>query len=191
MSGYNEVFAHFVSDETNEYKLKVKKAKKNGGGGTVTSNDGYINCGDICFHTYYKDTVVTLSAVVNESSTFLGWKPDTLNCIGTGSCTVRLDKAKTVQALFVGDYRLKVVNQSKKGGTGIVTSNPSGISCPTGSKVGCEATYPYAEEITLSASADSGSTFLGWNPAKLCPVTGDCTVLMDKKRTIKAVFSGP
>ena len=65
MSGYNEVFAHFVSDETNEYKLKVKKSKKNGGDGTVTSSDGYIDCGDICFHTYYKDTVVTLSAAAN------------------------------------------------------------------------------------------------------------------------------
>ena len=48
MSGYNEVFAHFVSDETKEYKLKVKKAKKNGGDGTVTSNDGNIDCGDTC-----------------------------------------------------------------------------------------------------------------------------------------------
>ena len=28
MSGYNEVFAHFVSDETNEYKLKVKRVKE-------------------------------------------------------------------------------------------------------------------------------------------------------------------
>ena len=65
MSGYNEVFAHFVSDETNEYKLKVKKAKKNGGDGIVTSSDGYIECGDVCFHTYYKDTVVTLSAAAN------------------------------------------------------------------------------------------------------------------------------
>jgi hypothetical protein len=190
MSGYNEVFAHFVSDETNEYKLKVKKAKKNGGDGVVTSNDGYIECGDICFHTYYKDTVVTLSAQANGSSTFIGWKPEALNCIGTGSCTVTLDKAKTVQAVFVGDYRLKVVNQSKKGGTGTVTTNPSGISCPTGSKVGCEATYPYAEQVTLSISADSGSTFLGWNPAKLCPGIASCTVPMDKKRTIKAVFSG-
>ena len=36
MSGYNEVFAHFVSDETNEYKLTVKKSKKNGGDGTST-----------------------------------------------------------------------------------------------------------------------------------------------------------
>lgn len=190
MSGFNEVFAHFVSDDTNEYKLKVKKSKKNGGDGTITSSDGYLDCGDICFHTYYKDTVVTLLAVANDTSTFLGWKPDKLNCIGTGSCTVTMDKAKSVQAVFVGDYRLKVVNQSKKGGTGIVTSNPSGISCQTGNATGCQATYPYAEQVTLSASADGGSTFLGWNPAKLCPGSGTCTVPMDKKRTIKAVFSG-
>jgi hypothetical protein len=101
------VTAHFVSDETKEYKLKVKKAKKNGGDGTVTSNDGIIDCGDICFHTYYKDTVVTLSAQANGSSTFLGWKPESLNCIGTGSCTVTIDKAKTVQAVFLANTGLK------------------------------------------------------------------------------------
>lgn len=190
MTSYVEVTAHFVSDETKEYKLKVKRAKKNGGDGTVKSNDGNIECGGACTHTYYKDTVVTLSAVANDTSTFLGWKPDKLNCIGTGSCMVTMDKARTVQAVFVGDYRLKVVNQSKKGGTGTVTSNPSGISCQTGNSTGCQATYPYAEQVTLLASADSGSTFLGWNPAKLCPGTGDCIVMMGSKRTIKALFLG-
>jgi hypothetical protein len=112
------------------------------------------------------------------------------NCIGTDSCTVTIDKVKTVQATFVGDFKLKVVNKSRRGGTGLVSSTPSGISCSTGSSTGCEEPYGYGEEVTLSASADSGSTFLGWSPAKLCPGTGDCIVLMDKKRTIKAVFSG-
>jgi hypothetical protein len=176
-------------------KLKIKKVRKNRGDGVVTSNDGNINCGETCSHIYYKENVVmenivALSAAANQGSTFTGWSPASLNCTGANPCTVSIDKAKTVQAVFVGDYRLKVVTQSKKGGTGTVTSIPSGISCPTGSKVGCETTYPYAEQVTLSASADSGSTFLGWNPAKLCPGTGSCTVPMDKKHTIKAVFSG-
>jgi probable HAF family extracellular repeat protein len=184
------VTAHFVSDETKEYKLKVKKAMKNGGDGTVTSNDENIDCGVTCTHTYYKDTVVTLSASANGSSTFLGWKSGSLNCIGTDPCTVTIDKARTVQAVFVGDYRLKVVNQSKKEGTGTVTSTPLGINCITGSSAGCEALYGYGEEVTLSASADTGSNFLGWAPAKLCPGTGVCIVPMDKKRTVKAVFAG-
>jgi hypothetical protein len=83
-----------------------------------------------------------------------------------------------------------VVSQSKKEGTGTVTSTPSGISCSTGSSTGCEATYSYTEQVNLTASADSGSNFLGWNPAKLCPGTASCTVMMGSRRTIKAIFSG-
>jgi hypothetical protein len=183
--------AHFVTADTKKYKLKVKKKKKNGGDGSVTSNDGNITCGDTCSYSYYKDMVVTLSAEANETSTFIGWKPANLNCIGTDSCTVSIEKAKTVQAIFVGDYTLKVVSQSKKGGSGTVISIPMGISCSTGNAADCAASYGYGEEVTLSASADAGSTFLGWSPAKLCPGTGDCIVGMDKKRTVKAVFSGP
>ena len=184
------VTTHFVPYGTKEYNLKVKRVNKNQGDGVVISNDKNIDCGNTCSHTYYKDTIVTLSATPNQGSTFLGWKPETPTCTGTEPCTVSIDKATTVQALFVGDYMLKVIAQSKKGGAGLVSSTPSGISCSTGSTAGCEAFYGYGQEVTLSASADTGSTFLGWAPAKLCPGTGDCVVTMDKKRTVKAVFSG-
>jgi len=190
MTDYIEVAAHYVPYGTKEYKLKVKRVNKNQGDGVVTSNDRNIDCENTCSHTYYKDTIVTLSATPNQGSTFLGWKPETPTCTGTEPCTVSIDKATTVQALFVGDYTLKVIAQSTKGGNGLVSSTPSGISCSTGSTAGCEAFYGYGQEVTLSASADAGSTFLGWLPAKLCPGTGDCVVTMDKKRTVKAVFSG-
>ena len=182
------VTTHFVPYGTKEYKLKVKRVNKNQGDGVVTSNDRNIDCENTCSHTYYKDTIVTLSATPNQGSTFLGWKPETPTCTGTEPCTVSIDKATTVQALFVGDYMLKVIAQSKKGGNGLVSSTPNGISCSTGITVGCEAFYGYGQEVTLSASADNGSTFLGWAPAKLCPGTGVCIVPMDKKRTVKAVF---
>ena len=133
------VTAHFVPYGTNKYNLKVKRINKNKGDGTVTSTDGNIDCGDACSYAYYKDTIVTLSAEANEGSTFIGWKPDALECIGTDPCTVTIDKAKTVQAIFVGDYTLKVTTRSKKKGTGTVTSIPIGINCTTGSKENCAA----------------------------------------------------
>jgi hypothetical protein len=190
MSDYIGVTAHFTSENTKEYALKVKKAKKNKGDGTITSTDGNISCGAACSYKYYKDTVIILSADANEGSTFIGWKPESPTCTGTDPCTVTIDKAKTVQAVFVGDYTLKVTAQGKKGGTGLVSSTPSGISCSPGSKVGCAATYPYAQPVTLSASPDARSTFLGWSPTNLCSGTGVCMVPMDKKRTVKAIFSG-
>ena len=65
-----EVAAHFVPYGTKKYHLTVKRVKKNRGDGVVISNDWNIDCGDTCSQTYYKDTIVTLSATANESSTF-------------------------------------------------------------------------------------------------------------------------
>ena len=173
-------------------KVKVAKAKKNHGDGVVMSHDGYINCGPSCSVTYQSERVITFTATANEGSTFIGWKPASPNCSGTDPCTINLRGNTTtkIKAIFVGDYTLKVISQGKKGGNGTVTSIPSSIHCITGSTAGCEAPYGYGEEVTLTASADIGSTFLGWKPSKRCPGTGDCSVTMDRKRTIKAVFSG-
>ena len=177
------------SKPTKEYKLKVKKSKKNDGDGVVVSSDGLINCGVDCMYSYSQGTVITISATANEGSTFIGWSPSSLNCVDTGSCQVTLDKAKRVKAMFVGDYSLKVVNEGKPAGSGSVTSIPSGIDCATGITSGCETLYPYNEVVTLSAMADPGSTFLGWKPTSICPETGPCIVTMDRRRTIKAIFS--
>ena len=190
LTGDTEVSANFVSYGTRQYRLIVKRANKNQGDGIVTSTDRNIDCGDTCSKIYYKDTIVTLSAEANEDSTFIGWKPDILNCADTVPCTIKIDQAKTVKAVFVGAYGLKIINQSKRGGIGVVSSIPSGISCSTGNTTGCEAAYKYGQEVTLSASAGTGSVFLGWIPAKLCPVSGDCTLLMKKKQSVKAVFLG-
>ena len=173
-------------------KVKVAKAKKNHGDGVVMSHDEYINCGPSCSVTYQSERVITFTATANEGSTFIGWNPASPNCSGTDPCSINLRGNTTtkIKAIFVGDYVLKVISQGKKGGNGTVTSITSSIHCITGSTAGCEAPYGYSEEVTLTASADIGSTFLGWKPSKLCPGTGDCTVTMDRKRTIKAVFSG-
>ena len=188
------ISASFTANDTTatvKYKLKTAKTKKNSGDGVITSSDSNINCGDVCSNTYAKDTLVTLSASPNFGSTFTGWVSSSANCTGTGSCTVKIDKAKTIKAVFVGDYQLKIVNISKHGGSGRVRSSPSGIRCVTNSTTTCEASYSHGDQVTLSARPDSGSTFLGWQPASKCPGTGSCDVHIDKNYTVKAIFSGP
>ncbi len=187
MSGEETVTARFVMADTKKYKLKIKKTTK-GGDGIVTSDDGHIDCGEICSHAYPKGAIVTLTAQADEGSSFLGWKPESLRCAGTGPCAVTMEEAITVQAIFADACRLKVVNQGKRNGSGTVKSTPKGISCATGDASGCEAVFACGQAVTLSASPRGGSTFLGWGPEKLCSGTGTCVVTVDKSRTVKAAF---
>jgi hypothetical protein len=112
-----------------------------------------------------------------------------ISCTGTKPCTVSVVKLTEVGAVFVRDYELKVINTNKEGGSGTVTSIPAGIFCLTGSSIGCEDFFPYGDEVTLSASADTGSTFIGWKPASECSGTSYCIVPIDKERTVKAAFT--
>gem|GEM_PF-3052333 len=180
-----EVIAHFVPYGTNKYNLKVKRVHKNQGDGVITGHDGNLFCGDTCSYAYYKDTFVTLSAKAKDGSTFMGWKPDTLNCPGTDTCTVTVDKKKSVKAVFQGPNKLKVVTILKKGASGTVTSGDGLINCPGD----CEELYTLNAPVTLTATAGDGSSFVKWTgrPCREEP-TNICTFTMDKNATVKAIF---
>ncbi len=83
------------------YKLKVVKSSKRKGAGLVNSTQSGIDCGSTCSAVYSPGTIVTLNAVPADGSTFTGWGPMSV-CYGTGSCTVSMDKARTVTATFTG-----------------------------------------------------------------------------------------
>ncbi|MBS1150108.1 MAG: Flagellar hook-length control protein FliK, partial [Myxococcaceae bacterium] len=69
-------------------------------------------------------------------------------------------------------------------GSGTVTSSPTGISCP-GS---CTLVTTAGTMVTLSATAVSGSTFLGWSGGS-CSGTGQCTFTVTADVTISAAFA--
>ena len=69
------------------------------------------------------------------------------------------------------------------GGSGSVTSNPSGIDCG----LTCTAPMAAGVSVDLTATADPGSIFLGWGGG-LCSGTGVCTVPMDMDTTVSAAF---
>ena len=68
-------------------------------------------------------------------------------------------------------------------GSGTIISSPSAISC--GSV--CTATFSPGTAVTLTALADSGSTFFGWSGGG-CSGTGACTVIMNSAKTITALL---
>jgi hypothetical protein len=67
------------------------------GSGTVTSSPVGINCEPDCAHDYPGGASVTLQAQPDPDSYFAGW---TGACTGTGACTVTMDGAKSVTAMF-------------------------------------------------------------------------------------------
>jgi hypothetical protein len=67
-------------------------------------------------------------------------------------------------------------------GDGLVTSSPAGIDCGDT----CSVYLQEDSAVTLTATADEGSTFNGWSDA--CSGTADCVVTMDAAKSVTATF---
>ena len=119
------------------------------GQGTVTGSG--INCGSDCSEVYDSGENVTLTATPDTGWQFNGWSGD----CGNGQITMSSDKSCT--ATFTKfSYTLSVAIV----GQGTVTGN--GINCGTD----CSEVYDSGENVTLTATPDSGWQFDSWN--------GDC-----------------
>jgi len=151
------------------------------GGGTVIANPPGIVCGATCSGGYDRGAVVKLTAAAAPGSTFTGWSGG--GCTGTGRCAVALTAATVVTANFTRqDASLRVVKVG--GGSGTVTSGAPGIDC--GST--CRESYPIGVTVTLTAAAEEGSTFLGWNGGG-CAGTGPCTVTLAASTRVSAIIA--
>jgi uncharacterized repeat protein (TIGR03803 family) len=84
-----------------------------------------------------------------------------------------------------GDLPPEMLAASKSGtGTGLVTSDPGGLNCG----LTCSAWYVDSATVTVSALANTGSTFTGWS-GEGCSGTGTCVVTMDTARSVTATFT--
>ncbi len=162
-------------------RLTVKSTGS--GAGIISSSFGNLNCSTECSVDYDLDTVVPLAAFSNFGSVFAGWSGG--GCSGNGACSVTMSAAKTVEANFVVGYRLTVLADQTYG-TGRVTSVPAGIDCGQT----CEAVVMPNDAVTLTAVANSGSTFAGWSGGG-CSGVGTCRVVMNQSLQVRAIFSTP
>jgi hypothetical protein len=159
----------------NQYTLMVSKTGN--GAGTVTSSPAGISCGATCSSKFDAGTAVTLTAAPSAGSTFTGWGGA---CSGTGMCTVTINAAASVTAMFT----LQQVTLSvTKSGNGTVTSSPAGISCGGT----CSGSFNYGATVTLTAVPGTGSQFAGWGGA--CSGTSTCVVTLDAATSVTATFT--
>jgi uncharacterized repeat protein (TIGR02543 family) len=100
-----------------------------------------------------------------------------------------MSQAQSVTAAIAGAYALNVTPS----GTGSGTVTGGAINCATGSTAGCGAsitnTTPYAT-ITLTASPNVGSRFIGWSGGCTGSST-TCNVTMTQSKAVYATFSSP
>jgi Divergent InlB B-repeat domain/PASTA domain len=165
-------------DPIPSYSLTVSKSGS--GSGTVTSSPAGISCGSTCSYAYESGKSVTLTASPVTGSTFAGWSGACTN--STGTCTVTMSQARSVTASF--GLIPETLSVSRSGnGSGTVGSSPAGISCGSA----CSHSYAYRTAVTLTATAQTGSSFAGWSGA--CSGSGSCTVKLDQARSVTATFS--
>lgn len=89
---------------------------------------------------------------------------------GNGSLTAHYELARALSLTFSGN------------GAGSVQSNPAGIDCTTN----CAAHFADGETVELTATAASGSSFVGWTGA--CSGQGVCLVDADAALAVGAEF---
>ena len=161
MTANQTVTATFNSTLT--YDLTVVYAGS--GTGTVSNNP---------FATSYTPgTSVTLTAAPDSGSSFAGWSGA---CTGTSTCTVTMSTARSVTATFnlIASYSLTTSTTGT--GVGAITASPAG------------PTYYDGTAVTLTATAESGSSFTGWSGA--CSGTSaTCTVTMNADKTVTGTFT--
>jgi hypothetical protein len=138
-----------------------------GNGGSITSyawsfGDGSSGSGANASHTYGTAGTYTVTLTITGST---GLHASASHQIAIGGGTVT-----------------EPLNVSLAGkGEGTVTG--SGINCPGD----CAEDFPAGSPVTLHPAAASGSTFAGWSGA--CSGKGDCSVTMDRARTVTATFN--
>jgi hypothetical protein len=159
------------------YTLTVTPAGT--GVGTVTADAGAIACGATCADPYPSGTVVTLTAAPDAASTFDGWSGA---CAGTGTCQVTMSQARNVTATFTHVFHQLTVTRLGAG-AGSITSQPSAIDC--GST--CGAAVLQATQVTLTAVAGPGDTFMGWGGD--CSGIGTCVLTMGGDHAVTATFT--
>lgn len=171
----------------NDVLLTVTKAGT--GSGTVTSSPAGITCDSDCTELYPPGTAVLLTPTAGAGSIFSGWSGG--GCSGAGSCTVTPTSDVTVVATFSllpppppGQVTLQVIPTGR--GSGTVTSRPAGITCGTD----CSEFLSSGTGVTLTAVANSGSIFLGWNGGG-CSGTDPCVLTLTANTTVSAVFANP
>jgi hypothetical protein len=183
MQGATEVTATFVKEEVEEPGIPLTVSLEGTGSGTVTSDVGLISCEPFCSDEYAEGTKVTLTASPTAGSLFMAWKHCDTGAVNGRQCTVTMDKAKEVQAVFVTAHLLTVA-KAPGSGPGKVSSY-GGITC----LYGCTEVSALIKEgtaVLVKQTPAKHFHFAGWGGD--CSGTGACELTMGEDHDVTADF---
>jgi hypothetical protein len=150
------------------------------GGGTIESDIPGPACSATCAIDWNPGTVLGLTATAAPGQRFVRWGG---GCSGTTPCTLRIERAATVTALFApATFRLSVARV----GRGTVRSSGGEIVCPGR----CASAATSHAPLRLRAVPAKGWRFARWSGG--CGGTrSTCTLPMTKASTARATFVRP
>lgn len=149
--------------------------------GTITSDPAGIDCGAGCAASFAPGTLVTLTATPAAGVGFTGWGGA---CSGTlTTCSVSLGSTGVAVNANFDTLRHTVTASTVGNGTGRIAAASVGIDCPGT----CMATVDHGTGVAFTATAQTGSTFLGWSGA--CTGTQPtCMIPIDADTQLSAAF---
>ena len=195
----------------NRYDLTIVGTGSTGGG-LVTSDRGGMSCtvsstGNVsgkCSQSYKSGAVVTLTMTPVAGGSLFSASSNCVPSPDTGlTCHVMMSGNMTVTVVFrPQSTAISLTIAGGAAGSGGVASSPAGISCTitngTAAATGCMATFTLNQQVTLTATAASGSYLKAWAGAG-CDVSGTgvggmsgvCVVAMSQVRSVIVSFDRP
>lgn len=156
------------------------------GGRVSDDGGGIVDCTSstgACSTEYDSGSTVTLTATADDpGNTKVTWTG--CDSVVGDDCIVTLTGDTRITTTFdpIPRYTLDVAKDGT--GTGSVAGSPGTIACGAT----CSEIFEENTEITLTATADAGSTFAGWSGGG-CSGTDPCRVTLTGDTTVTATFT--
>ncbi len=188
---YYEVLRGSGTPPPSSIARELTVTKTGSGTGVVRSGGGSINCGEDCASTVDAEMSVTLTAIPEDGSEFIGWSGGV--CSGASStCTFNLNGSVTVTAKFdiisvpapasTYDVTLRIAGLGKA----IGTANGESVSC-SDNEITCQGTFDGGAVFNLTAVPKAGYLFTGWSG--VCTGVGACSFTLSGDTSVTANFT--
>jgi len=157
-------------------------------GGTVVSTPAGIDTSDTDTAKFAEGASVSLKATPATGFKFDGWT-GACETEATDTCVVAMTGNRNVGALFsaviVDPQEITLTVTFQGDGTGTVTSGDNAVDCTAT----CDVTFLEGDAVTLTATADAGSTFLAWGGGT-CTGTDACgPLVLTEDTSVTALFA--